>query len=94
MLWQREIYASPNGDRWFLAQDTAADYAYILHYPNKASGGRPTEIDIGPFLMTAGRGPEHQELLRLIGTLAEGCTPVANIAEYAHSQWVPANELH
>jgi hypothetical protein len=31
-----------------------------------------TEIEVGDFLTTGGRGPEHDELLRLIGSLAEG----------------------
>jgi hypothetical protein len=30
------------------------------------------DIEIGAFLKSGGQGPEHRELLRLIGTLAEG----------------------
>jgi hypothetical protein len=30
-----------------------------------------TDIEIGDFLTSDGRGPEHAELLRLIGTLVE-----------------------
>ena len=38
---------------------------------NLSSGGRVTEIDIGTFLGTGARGPEHQELLRMIAGLVE-----------------------
>ena len=39
--------------------------------PNVSSGGRPTDIDVGRFLVHDTHGPEHRELLRLIGTLAQ-----------------------
>lgn len=39
--------------------------------------------------MTGGGGPEHQELLSLIGTLAEGGILVTPPAEHARSHWVP-----
>ena len=70
-LEMRELYSSPNGDRWFLARDPASSEVFIQHLPNAASGGRPSHIEIGTFLNQGGRGPEHQELLRLIGTLVE-----------------------
>lgn len=44
---------------------------FIQHEANLSSGGRASEIEIGTFLSTGGRGPEHQELLRLIGSLIE-----------------------
>jgi hypothetical protein len=66
----RELYSSPNGDRWYLARDRSGR-VLVRHEPNLPSGGRSTEIDIGLFLRT-GRGPEHAELLRLIGTLVAG----------------------
>jgi hypothetical protein len=44
---------------------------FVRHEPNAASGGRPTELEIREFLVRGGRGPEHQELLRLIGTLVD-----------------------
>jgi hypothetical protein len=44
---------------------------FIEHEPNASSGGQTTHIDIGGFLMHGGHGPEHQALLRLIGTLVE-----------------------
>ncbi len=69
-LETRELYRSSNGDRWQLARDPASGRVFVLHEPNLASGGRPSHIDIGSFL-GAGHGPEHQELLRLIGTLVE-----------------------
>jgi hypothetical protein len=36
---------------------------------NEPSGGQMTDIEIGDFLTSGGHGPQHTELLRLIGTL-------------------------
>lgn len=66
---RRELYRSPNGDAWFLARDPVDQKAFIIHEPNKASGGQPARIEIGEFLRAGAEGPEHQGLLRLIGTL-------------------------
>jgi hypothetical protein len=66
----RQLYRSSSGDRWCLARDPDSGRVFILHEPKLASGGRTSHIEIGAFLAT-GRGPEHQELLRLIGTLVE-----------------------
>jgi len=43
----------------------------IRHEANVPSGGTRTDIDIGEFLSSGQRNPEHQTLLRLIGTLVE-----------------------
>jgi hypothetical protein len=67
----RELYCSANGDRWWLVRDPDSGRVFIRHEPNLPSGGRSTDIDIGEFLVRGGHGPEHQELLRLIGTLVE-----------------------
>ena len=40
--------------------------------PARLLGGRVSEIEVGEFLARGGRGPEHAELLRLIGTLVDG----------------------
>src|SRR3954447_26084295 len=66
---QREFYRSPNGDAWFLARDPADQRAFIIQEQNKDSGGRSARIEIGAFLRQGAEGPEHQNLLRLIGTL-------------------------
>src|SRR5262249_31182803 len=66
----REIYRSPNGDRWLLARDPDIGRVFVRHEPNLPSGGQVADIEIGAFLIAAGNGPEKQELLRLIGTLA------------------------
>jgi hypothetical protein len=68
----RELYASPNGDRWLLARDPTTGDVFVRHEPNAPSGGRPTRIEIGAFLSRGPRNPEHQALLHLIGTLIEG----------------------
>jgi len=64
----RELYQSVNGDRWYLACDSAAG-VFIRHEPNRASGGKTSNVEIGTFLSQPGQGPEKRELLRLIGTL-------------------------
>jgi hypothetical protein len=65
----RKLYGSPNGDRWYLIRDISGE-VFIRHEANIASGGHVAHIEIGAFL-SSGRGPEHQELLRLIGLLVE-----------------------
>ena len=45
---------------------------FIRHEPNRTSGGKISNIEIGTFLSQPGQGPEKQELLRLIGTLVTG----------------------
>jgi hypothetical protein len=68
----REIYHSPNGDRWLLALESDTSRVFVRHEPNLPSGGQVADIEIGAFLIGAGSGPEKQELLRLIGTLVRG----------------------
>ncbi len=65
----RKLYSSPNGDRWYLIRDISGE-VFIRHEANIASGGHVAHIEIGTFL-SSGQGPEHQELLRLIGMLVE-----------------------
>jgi len=71
MSQEREIYCSPNGDRWCLVRNLGSGQVFVRHHPNAPSGGRPSSLGIGEFLTQGGHGPEHQELLRLIGTLVE-----------------------
>jgi hypothetical protein len=68
-LERRELYASPNGDRWYLARFPDSGRVFVQHEPNHASGGRVSHIELGAFLSAGGHGPEHQALVRLIGTL-------------------------
>jgi hypothetical protein len=70
-LQTRELYRSANGDRWCLTRDLSSGRVFVEHEPNLPSGGRTARIEIGAFLSRGGQGPEHQELLRLIGTLVE-----------------------
>ena len=70
----RELYSSANGDRWFLAREAVTGRVFIKHEANVPSGGQETDIDIGAFLSRGPRNPEHQTLLRLIGTLVNGRT--------------------
>lgn len=73
----RELYNSPNGDRWFLGRDAGTGRVFIKHEANLPSGGQVSDINIGAFLSRGPLNPEHQALLRLIGTLVEGRTDVA-----------------
>jgi hypothetical protein len=67
----RELYRSANGDAWFLAREPTDGRAFIIHQPNAPSGGRVSHIELATFLSSKASGPEHQALLRLIGTLVE-----------------------
>jgi len=67
----KELYVSANGDRWSLLRDPGSGRVFVRHEPNLPSGGRASDIGIAEFLARGGHGPEHQELLRLIGTLVE-----------------------
>jgi hypothetical protein len=69
MTKARKLYSSPNGDRWYLLRDASGEI-FVRHEANVESGGNVAHIEIGDFL-SSGRGPEHQELLRLIGTLLD-----------------------
>jgi hypothetical protein len=69
-LFTRELYHSANGDRWYLARNPDTGSVFIIHQANLPSGGHMADIEIGVFL-SQGRGPEQQEVLRLIGTLVE-----------------------
>jgi len=68
----KEFYSSPNGDRWLLCRDVHDSSLFVRHEANAASGGYTSDIDIGNFLTRSPRHPEHDALLRLIGTLVEG----------------------
>jgi hypothetical protein len=68
---KRELYSSPNGDRWYLARDADLGQIFIWHEPTPPSGGKASRIEVGAFLSRNSHGPEYQELLRLIGTLVD-----------------------
>jgi hypothetical protein len=46
----RELYHSPNGDRWHLARDPDTGRVFVKHQANLRSGGHMAEIEIGVFL--------------------------------------------
>ena len=68
---RRELYRSPNGDSWFLGREPESGHAFVIHQPNSPSGGRLCHVELGAFLSGGTRNPEHQALLRLIGTLVD-----------------------
>ena len=66
----RDLYRSANGDHWLLIRDDTGR-VFVRHEANVASGGTVTDSEIADFLGQRGLGPEKQELLRLIGSLAD-----------------------
>ena len=66
-----ELYRSPNGDCWYLARDPTSGHGFVLHEPNVSSGGRPSRIEIADFLRANANGPEHQALLRAVGSVVK-----------------------
>jgi len=66
---EREIYRSQNGDRWFLCRDE--NQVFVLHRANEPSGGKLTHIELADFLRSGNAGPEHQALVRLMGSLVD-----------------------
>jgi hypothetical protein len=72
----RELYRSaPYGDRWSLVRESQSGRVYIEHEPNASSGGQTSRIEVADFLARGSHGPEHQALLRLIGTLVDEAAP-------------------
>jgi hypothetical protein len=67
----REFSASSNGDRWYLGRDEETMNAYVVHKA-QSSGGTTSHIELGAFLNRGPIAPEHQALLRLIGSLVDG----------------------
>jgi hypothetical protein len=72
----RELYRSAaNGDCWSLIRDSQSGRVFVVHEPNVSSGGKTSRVEVGDFLVHGCHGPEHQALLRLIGTLVEEPAP-------------------
>jgi hypothetical protein len=66
----RDLYRSANGDRWLLIREDTGR-VFVRHEANLPSGSTVTDSEIADFLGEGSLGPEQQELLRLIGTLAD-----------------------
>ena len=91
----RELYASPNGDRWYLARYPESGRVFVQHVPNVPSGGQPATIELGDFLSRGGNAPELQALVRLVGTLVETAADSASAANSnsgTQSSTDPSNE--
>jgi len=63
---RRKLYESSSGDCWYLCRSRDGKLV-VAHEPNRASAGRPSQIDVGIFLAEVNNGPEHQALRHLIG---------------------------
>ena len=64
----KELYVSPNGDRWILGENQGGELV-VCHDPNKRSGGAPSEIALDVFLSHGGQGPEYQALAEALANL-------------------------
>ena len=47
----RELYSSPNGDRWHLCKD-ASSRVFVVHQANIPSGGHISRIELVDFDLT------------------------------------------
>jgi hypothetical protein len=70
-MHERLLYQSSNGDAWLLTRDPASKFPAVKHEPNASSGGQISYTDVGKFLREGANNPEHQALLKLIGTLID-----------------------
>jgi hypothetical protein len=64
----KELYNSPNGDRWMLSKDSTGTLV-IIHHPNKSSGGRPSQVSVDAFLSQGRQGPEHHALVEALDSI-------------------------
>jgi hypothetical protein len=64
---QRKIHQSANGDSWWLCQDDKG--MFILREANIPAGANTTKIELTEFLVKNRGAPEHQALLKMIGSL-------------------------
>lgn len=71
----RKLYDSANGDRWYLIREPRSGRVLVRHEPNLASGGDTAVFEVGEFLTQQGHGPQHSELLGLIGALVGDTMP-------------------
>ena len=66
----RLLYHGDSGDDWLLIRNDRGEVE-VEHRPTPPSGGRISRLAVGEFLQTGHRGPQHEALLRLLGTLVE-----------------------
>jgi hypothetical protein len=78
----RELYNSPNGDRWALCRDHSGKLV-VSHQPNPSSGGRASEIGVEAFLSQNRSGPEHRALMEILADIDAG---QSNIESSKHSE--------
>ena len=67
----KDLYYSPNGDRWTLCRDSAGKLV-VSHQANEASGGHGSETAVDVFLSLDGHGPEYQALRDALSDLGHG----------------------
>jgi hypothetical protein len=77
----RELYVSPNGDKWEVAEDDDKRL-FIRHTPNLASGGRQSIMTLASFLQADQASPQQDALNKLIesGQLVLPKTPKQHFA--------------
>ena len=75
MITLRKLHSGPEREEWFLARDAASDRVFIRYQPPDPA--EPADFEVGEFLIRGVYGPEHQALLRLIGTLVDGSDEIS-----------------
>lgn len=65
----RAFYTSSNGDRWLVVRVGERGEIFVRHEPNLASGGQPSEVDIGTFMARGPGSPEGKALIDLLDQL-------------------------
>ena len=70
----RHHFQAPSGAFFFCAPGARLRMAYA----GDEDAGQTTNIELGEFLTRPGNAPEHQALVRLIGTLIEEPAPQDN----------------
>jgi hypothetical protein len=67
---RRRLYQSSSGDAWYLCRERSGKLV-VSHEPNRSSGGKESQVDVGTFLSAENKAPEHQALLQLIAELVD-----------------------
>ncbi len=79
MVATRELYRSAEGERWLLVRGSSPERVWIRYLPNPRA--EAADFEVGEFLIRGIFAPEHQALLRLIGTLV---APANDLVEPAN----------
>jgi hypothetical protein len=63
------LYRSSNGDAWLLEKEPNGEM-FVIHQPNRSSGGRTSRVTVADFLAVQGHGPEYQALHNMLAKMS------------------------